>query len=760
MQQFAKLVLALVMPAAVQAQRLTVDRIFGSAEFRGATIAAPRWMRDGRSVIEIRADPQGGSVLAKVDLVTGVSTVLADAAALTTPDGRHLTVEDVALSPDESKALLFHSSVRVWRSNTRGTYHVFDFASRRLTPLVEADGPRAAEPPPHPSFLARGLASGAADPTLQMFAKFSPNGTQVAYVRGNNLWITDLTSGRTTALTSDGSDDIINGTTDWVYEEELGLRDAFRFSPDGSRIAYWRFDQAAVPAFPMVNELSLYPTVSVLRYPKAGEANARVRVGVVSVTGGETRWLETGPDTGFYVARMQWVDADSVAVTRLPRRQNRADLLMLSATSGQGRVMEVDRDSAYVGSGLSDGQGNGIIWLRGGQEFLWDSDRSGWRQVYLFRRDGTLIRQVTTDGADVLNVLLADQARDMLYVTMAAPSATQRQVFRYSIHAGKKAQAGGVRLLGAPGTHRLVIGPTAQWALDAQGALGQPETMSLYEFPVMRLSRVVTDNAPAKEALARLGLRAPEFLRVPVPNGTELDGYRIAPPDFDPSRKYPVLMYVYGGPAAPQVQDAWGGDRYLWHQMLAQLGYVVVAVDNRGAAFRGRDFRKVTQFRLGVAESDDQIAVARWLGAQSWVDPARIGMWGWSYGGFLTTMSLVRGGSLFKMGMAVAPVTDWRLYDSIYTERYMGIPQENADGYRVSSPQLQVNGLKARLLLVHGTGDDNVHPQNTTQLVERLIEAGKKFDLMLYPNRTHSISGGNATVHLFETLTAYVLQNL
>ncbi|MEP7348120.1 MAG: DPP IV N-terminal domain-containing protein, partial [Gemmatimonadaceae bacterium] len=481
MRRFGLLILSIVVHTPVAAQqRLTVQRIFGGAEFSGADLEVPHWMRDGRSVLEVRVDPQAGSALVKVDLVTGGTTVLADGPALTTSDGRRLAVEKATLSADESKVLLFHSSVRVWRTNTRGAYHVYDFATRRLTPLVAEPSPPAPDAQPHPSFLARGLASGAADPNLQMFAKFSPNGTQVAYVRGNNLWVTDLTTGRATALTRDGSDDIINGTTDWVYEEELGLRDAFRFSPDGSRIAYWRFDQSAVPAFPIVDEMSLYPAVSVLRYPKAGERNARVRLGVVNVTGGTpTRWLEAGPDTGSYLPSMEWVDRDSLFIMRLPRRQNRADLLMLSATSGLGRTMEIDRDSAYVGSGFTDVKGEGVRWLRGGQEFLWESDRSGWRQVYLFRRDGTLIRQVTTDGADVLDVLTADEARDMLYVTMAAPNATQRQVFRYSLHGGKKAQTGGVRLLGASGSHQLDIGPTGQWAIDIHSTMGQPATMTL-----------------------------------------------------------------------------------------------------------------------------------------------------------------------------------------------------------------------------------------------------------------------------------------
>ena len=450
MRRLASLVLSVVVSVALPAQqRLTVPQIFAGPDFAAADLKTPRWMRDGRSMLEVQSDPQGGTILVKVDLVTGAPTVLASGAELTTAAGVRLVVEDATLSPDESRVLLFHSSVRVWRTNSRGTYHLYDFATRQLTPLVPDSGQPAPDLPLPPSFLRRGLASGAADSRLQMFAKFSPLGGQVAYVRGNNLWVMDLTSGVATALTNDGSDDIINGTTDWVYEEELGLRDAFRFSPDGTRIAYWRFDQSEVPAFPMVDEMTVNPTVSVLRYPKAGEPNSRARIGVVSVSGGSTRWLDAGPDTGSYVVHMEWMDTDSLFVTRLPRRQNRADLLMLSATTGHGRAMEIDRDSAYVGYGLTDVRGGGVIWLRGGKEFLWESDRSGWRQVFLFRRDGSLVRQVTTDGADVLELLATDEARDIVYVTMAAPNATQRQVFRYSIHGGKKAPGGGIRLLGA-----------------------------------------------------------------------------------------------------------------------------------------------------------------------------------------------------------------------------------------------------------------------------------------------------------------------
>jgi dipeptidyl-peptidase 4 len=354
MRRTLVLIICLVARLAPAQQRgLTVERIFASSEFASVPFPTIRWMRDGRSYLDIRKADGGGTDLVKVDLVTGATTVLVEAAAIAA-DGQRIEVEDARFSSDESAILLFHHSVRVWRSNTRGEYGVYDIAARRLIPLVRRTGPRAPVSPKDPSFLASGLASGAADPDLQMFAKFSPDGRQVAFVRANNLWVTELQTGRSTRLTTDGSDDIINGTTDWVYEEELGLRDAFRWSPDGRRLAYWQFDQRDVPAFPIVDETSLYPSVSILRYPKAGASNSRVRVGVVAAGGGETKWLSAGPDTGAYLARMDWVDADTVVVTRLPRRQDRVELLMLSASSGEGRAMLVDSDSAYVGASFTD----------------------------------------------------------------------------------------------------------------------------------------------------------------------------------------------------------------------------------------------------------------------------------------------------------------------------------------------------------------------------------------------------------------------
>jgi len=706
---------------------LTVDRIFAGTDFRVAPLPSIEWLADGRSYLDTRSNAAGGHDIVKIDLVTGAATTLADAAAIVGSNGKRLDIESMQLSSDEKKVLLFHDSERVWRTNTRGVYHVLDLAAKRVTPVSVAPG-------------------------LQMFAKFSPDGRSVAFVRGNNLWVSDAGGGER-KLTADGSDTIINGTTDWVYEEEFGLSDAFRWSPDGKRIAFWRFDQSRVPSFPMVDETTLYPAVTPLRYPKAGEANSNIRLGVVTVATGAMRWLGVSGDANTYIPRMQWAGNDSLAVMRMPRRQNRSELLMASASGGGTRPIAIDSDSAYVD--VED-----PVWMGGGRQFLWLSDRSGWRQLYLYDRSGKLVRQVTRDGADVLAVVEVDEERGDVYVQVAAPDATQRQVVRYSL-AGK--EGGSAQVTRAGGSHTLNVGPGGRYAVGTHSSMGTPPTMTVYEFPSMRRVRVIEDNSRLQQQLNATGggIRAGTFFRLPAADGrTMLDAYRIVPANFDSTRKYPVLMYAYGGPASPQVNDSWGGTRYLWHQMLAQKGYVIVVVDNRGAAWRGRDFRKMTQYQLGKYESDDQIAAARWLANRSWVNASRIGIWGWSYGGYLTAMSTMRGENVFRMGMSVAPVSDWRLYDTIYTERFMWIPQENAAGYTAAAPLTHIDGLTARYLLVHGLGDDNVHPQNSIQLVQKLQLGRKPFSLMLYPNKTHSISGAGGTLHLYDMLTRFVLENL
>jgi dipeptidyl-peptidase-4 len=446
---------------------------------------------------------------------------------------------------------------------------------------------------------------------------------------------------------------------------------------------------------------------------------------------------------------MEWLGNDSVVFQRLPRKQNRVDLVAASVTRDGSRLILTDSDSAYV-----DVQEP--VWLNGDRQLLWISDRTGWRQVFLYDRSGRLIRQVTSDGSDVTNIVGLDETRGEIYVQQAAPTPTQRHIFRYALRAGR-----GRQITSARGWHSMNLAPNSRYAVLTHSDINTPSVARLVEIPSMRAVRTLVTNDTLRARVARLGLSQVTFLRIPSADGsTMLDAYRIVPPQFDSTKKHPVLMYVYGGPASPTVGDAWGSSRLLWHQMLAQKGYVVVSVDNRGAAMRGRNFRKMTQYRVGTLESDDQIAAARWIGRQSWGDASRIGIWGWSGGGTMTLLSTTRGGNVFKTGLSVAPVTDWSLYDTIYTERYMWTPAGNPEGYRATAALNHVDGLTARLLLVHGTGDDNVHSQNTVQFAQKLQFARKPFYMMLYPNKTHSISGAGATLHLYDTFTRFILENL
>lgn len=716
----AFLLLVLAPAAAAQTSSpLTVDRIFNSAEFRAEPSPTVHWLGNEANYVDVR----NGNFYT-VDIGTGRRVLLVDSSAFRDESGRLLDIEDLVWSTDRSRALIFHGSERVWRSNTRGRYHVFDVASRRLIPVTRVD-------------------------TLIMFAKLSPDGRQAAFVRNNNIYVTDLATGAERALTRDGSPEIINGTTDWVYEEEFGLRDAFRWSPDGRRIAFWRFDQSQVTPFSLVDETTRYPSFTTFKYPKAGERNAEVRIGVIDVASGTTSWIQTGADADGYLPRMEWLGSDSIVFQRLPRRQNRVDLVAASVVSGGSRVILTDSDSAYVDV-------HEPVWLGNDGQFLWMSDRTGWSQVFLYDRSGRVVRQVTSDGSDVTGILGVDESRGEIYVQQAAPTPTQRHIFRYSLRTGR-----GEQLTTAAGWHSMNLAPNSRFAVMTHSSINSPSVATLVEVPTMRSVRGLVANDTLRQRVARLGLSKVTFFRIPSADGrTMLDAYRIVPPQFDSTKKHPVLMYVYGGPASPTVGDAWGGTRLLWHQMLAQRGYVVVSVDNRGAAMRGRDFRKQTQYRVGTLESDDQIAAARWIGRQSWGDAARIGIWGWSGGGTMTLLSTTRGGDAFKMGIAVAPVTDWSLYDTIYTERFMWTPQGNPDGYRATAALNHVEGLKATLLLVHGTGDDNVHSQNTIQLAQKLQLARKPFYMMLYPNKTHSISGAGATLHLYDTFTRFILENL
>jgi dipeptidyl-peptidase-4 len=486
-----------------------------------------------------------------------------------------------------------------------------------------------------------------------------------------------------------------------------------------------------------------------------GQPNSSVRIGVVTLATGDTKWMDLGSDTssatGGYTPLVDWVGSDSLTIQRLPRVQNRIDLLMASATTGGTRLILSEKSPAWL-----EVDSAAPRWVDGNTMFLWPSERSGWRRYYLYRRDGTLVRPVTRDSMDASELTGVDDRRGLVYVTQAAPTPMERQLFMYSY----RTPSAGVRVTRDIGTHRTTIAPGGNYFADTYTAVSRAPVATIARLDSPTKVHVLEANVELQAKLSALAVRTPQFFQIPMPDGTKLNALRIVPANFDSTRKYPVLMYVYGGPGSQTVTNDYGGSQYLWHQLLAQKGFVVVSVDNRGTGARGAAFRQAVYLKLGQYESQDQMDAARWLAKQRWVDGSRIGIWGWSYGGYLAALSAFRGGPLFRAAISVAPVTDWQLYDDVYTERYMRLPADNPAGYREGSPQLHVQGLTARYLLVHGTGDDNVHPQNTIQLANRLIAAGKVFQMMLYPNRTHALDGGSTHAQLFTTLTRFVLEDL
>jgi dipeptidyl-peptidase-4 len=742
-----------IVPAVLVAQpsatssRLTVERIFGTREFAARGAGQLRWLDDS-TYVALQASPQqsGGAELARFNARTGPRDVLVQTAWLT-PNGASapLEVEDYFWSPDRKRLLVFTASERVWRENTRGDYWVLDLASRQLRKL-----------------------GGDAPKSTLMFAKFSPDGGRVAYVRQNDLYVEDIASGAITRLTSDGSRTIINGTFDWVYEEELSLRDGFRWSPDGKSIAYWQLDASGVRDFNLIDDTdSLYSFVNPVQYPKAGTTNSAGRIGVVAATGGPAKWLAIdGDPRNQYLARMDWAGLDNsneLLIQRLNRPQNEIDVLLADARTGAVKTVLVERDSAWVDVV------NDVRWLDKGRQFTWMSERNGWRRMYAVSRDGATVKALSADSMDVTHPAFAFGAQAVLgtdatgeYVYHYASPQNPTQLYLYRTSLRRPGVTTRVTPADQPGTHSYSISPNGRYAVHTWSSFGSPPTVELITLPDHRRVRVLQDNAQLRSRVAALDQGPREFFRVDIGDGEKLDGWMIKPPGFDQTKKYPVLFFVYGEPASQTVIDSWGGGTFMWHLMLSQMGYVVISMDNRGTpAPRGRAWRKAIYKKMGVLNGGDQAAAAQAIAKWPFVDPRRLGVWGWSGGGSTTLNVMFRTPDVYRMGMAVAPVADLHYYDTIYQERYVGLPQENSEVYRVGSPVTFAAQLKGDLLVVHGSGDDNVHYQNTEALVNALVKANKPFQLMVYPNRTHCICEGEGTsVHLYSLLTRYLTEHL
>ncbi|HET7600441.1 MAG TPA: S9 family peptidase [Gemmatimonadales bacterium] len=718
---------------------LTLARIYASHEFDTQGFGPARWVDGGAgyTTLEPAADGRGAEIV-RYDTERGTRAVLVPAARLVPPGApAPIEVEDYAWSPDQKRVLVFTNTQRVWRLNTRGDYWVLDLPTGRLRKLGGPD----------------------AKPSTLMFAKFSPDGGRVGYVRENNLYVEDLATGAVTPLTTDGSRTLINGTFDWVYEEELMnfYADGWRWSPDGRSIAYWQLNADSVRDFLLIDNVdSLYSFTVPVQYPKAGRSNSAARVGVVSAAGGPTTWVRLeGDPRNHYIARMDWAAGnDQLALQRLNRLQNTDEVLLADVRTGSPRPVLVERDSAWVDVV------NGMTWLDGGKSFTWVSERDGWRHVYQVSRDGGSVRLLTPGSFDVDSVSAVDEKHGWLYYIASPENPAQRYLFRARLD-GRGAPE---RLSPAtqPGTHQYDISPDRRYALHTWSRMDTPPVVDIVRLPSHRTVRTLVDNAALRSRLSRLRHGKLEFRTLDLPDGARTPAWIMAPAGLDSTRRYPLVMYVYGGPGTQTVLDRWlGVPHYLFHLYLTQQGFGVASVDNRGTpAPLGRAWRKAIYRRLGVLEADEQAAAARALGRLPWVDSTRIGIWGWSNGGFLSLNGIFRYPGVYRSAVAVAPVTQWALYDNVYTERYNGLPDENRAGYLEGSPLTHAAGLAGDLLVIHGSGDDNVHFQNTELLINALVAANKPFSMMEYPNRTHALRGGLTRLHLFETIARFFGERL
>jgi dipeptidyl-peptidase-4 len=723
--------------------RLTIDRIFASAEFRQEPFGPVHWLKKlgGYTTLEPAETVKGARDIVRTDPATGRREVLVSAANLI-PRGEAsaLTIDHYDWSADESLVLIYTNSTRVWRKKSRGDYWVFDVAARQLHKL-----------------------GGDAPPASLMHACFSPDGKKVAYVRDRNLYAENVADGKIVQLTTTDSPHILNGTFDWVYEEEFSLYGGFCWSLDSRAIAFWQLDTHGVDDYYLVNQATgLYQQLRRFKYPKAGRPNSSCRVGVIWVEpfdGPSTPklvWLDVpGEPRDHYVARLGWTtNSCQVALQHLNRLQNTNTVLLGDAKTGRVAKALVERDKAWV-----DVQDN-PDWLKNGKQFTWLSERDGWRRLYVVPSASEQARPVTPPETDVIAVARVDEPSGWVYYYASPGDATRKYLFRARLD-GTTSQR--VTPEGQKGTHTYNISPDGRWAIHTFSTIDSPPVVQLISLPDHKVVRTLAENKKLHKAVQGLKRAPTEFFRIDIGGGVELDGWCVKPPDFNAAKRYPVLFHVYGEPAGQTVLDRWGGDVQLWHLLLAQQGYVVASVDNRGTpAPRGRAWRRVIYRQVGILAPQEQAAAVKALATRwTWIDPARVGVWGWSGGASMSLNAIFRYPDLYHLAMAVAPVANQRYYDTIYQERYMGLPQDNPVGYREGSPITHAHRLKGSLLLVHGTADDNVHYANTEALVNELVAHNKQFTMMAYPNRSHTIQEGpNTRRHLFTLLTQFLQQHL
>lgn len=632
-------------------------------------------------------------------------------------------IDSYTFSNDEKQMLIANASTPIFRHSFTADYFLFNLTTKELSKILE----RVQEP------------------------TFSPDGKKIAFARENNLFVYDIALKETTQITTDGKkNSIINGITDWVYEEEFAFVRAFDWSADSKKLAYIRFDESEVPELSMnIFQKNLYPSVETFKYPKAGEKNSSVSLFIYDVTAGASKNIALGNYSDFYIARMKWTnDANTLCAQVLNRHQDNLDLLFIDGNSGVARVVMNEKDAAYVD--VTDN----LTFLKD-NSFIWTSEKDGFNHIYLYDKNGKLKNQVTKGFWEVTSYYGYDEKTKTVYYQSTENGSTVRDIYKISLNGKNK-----VKLSQQVGTNTATFSPNYEYFINSYSSATTPPTYTLNNSKDGKLVKGIIDNSSLLDKLKKYNLPSKDYFELTTEKGHKLNAWMIKPKDFDASKKYPVFMYQYSGPGSQQVANDWLDTNDMWFMMLSQQGYITVCVDGRGTGFKGAAFKKVTQKELGKYEVEDQIDAAKVLGSYSYVDKSRIGIFGWSYGGFMASNCILKGADVFKMAIAVAPVTNWRFYDSIYTERYMQTPQENSSGYDTNSPINFADKLKGNFLLIHGSADDNVHFQNSMQFVEALVQANKQFDWAVYPDKNHGIYGGKTRIQLFNKMTNFIKEKL
>jgi dipeptidyl-peptidase-4 len=700
----------------LQAQKeIQVSDIAGST-FRQRSVRGLNWMNDGEYYSALSENK-----VIKYDVRSGNEVeTLVDGNALS------ISIDDYSFSDDESVILLLTDRQSIYRRSFTAVYYLYTRENSQLTKLSEG---------------------------RQSYATLSPDNQKVAFTRENNLFFKDLTTGSETAVTEDGSfGEIINGSTDWVYEEELYLTKAFAWSPDSKKIAYYRMDESNVREYNMQvwNNGALYPMDYRYKYPKAGEDNSIVEIFLYDLAASNKTKVDLGEETDIYIPRIYWTrSAETLAVQRLNRLQNQMDLLHVNAADGTSEVILTDKSDTYIDFTFCDD----LTYLDNGKQFLFSSEKDGFKHFYLYDMSGNMVRQITKGDFEAVSMVGLDQSKKtpVLYYISSEDSPLERHLYSISL-SGKSKK----KLTGERGYHTINMSDDCSYYMDYASSSDSPLVVSLFQTSGNELIKVMQDNAGLKQTLAEYQFASKEFFQIPNGKGDQLNAYFLKPNDFDESKKYPLLIYQYSGPGSQNVAQRWSGGRSSWHQLLAQKGYIVAVVDTRGTGYRGEQFKKQTYGQMGQLEAEDHIAAAKWLGELDYIDAQRIGIWGWSYGGYMSTLAMLKGDGVFKAALAVAPFT-WKYYDTIYSERYLGLPQDNEAGYEDNNIINLAERLKGNYFIIHGTGDDNVHFQIAVGMQQALISAGKQFDSFYYPDRAHGLGHYN---HLYSMMTDWILENL